>query len=210
MRSRTPRGRVPNRRGRRLSTARGTRTVLRVGSNFYVLASSLASRRTTRVLADGRSFAIFDATGDIVQSSFEALGFFHRDTRYLSRFELQVAGQSPYFLNSFLSDDKAQLRINLTNPDFSNRAGIIELPRNSVQIERSWALDHSALVHRLLIRNFTREPVKLDFDFLFDVDFADLFEVRGVVRKRHGRMRRPEISARAITFRYHGLDGADR
>jgi len=208
--SRTKRGRAAKRRGRQLSPVRGARTVLRVGSNFYVLASSLASRRTTRVLADGRSFAIFDATGDIVQSPFEALGFFHRDTRYLSRFELQVAGQSPYFLNSFLSDDKAQLRINLTNPDFSNRAGIIELPRNSVQIERSWALDHSALVHRLLIRNFTREPIKLDCDFLFDVDFADLFEVRGVARKRHGRMRRPEISARTIIFRYRGLDGADR
>jgi glycogen debranching enzyme len=208
--SRTKRGRAAKRRGRQLSPVRGARTVLRVGSNFYVLASSLASRRTTRVLADGRSFAIFDATGDIVQSPFEALGFFHRDTRYLSRFELQVAGQSPYFLNSFLSDDKAQLRINLTNPDFSNRAGIIELPRNSVQIERSWALDHSALVHRLLIRNFTREPIKLDCDFLFDVDFADLFEVRGVARKRHGQMRRPEISARAIIYRYRGLDGADR
>ncbi len=210
MKSRTPRGRVPKERGRRLSTVRESSTVLRVGSNFYVLASSLASRRATRVLADGRSFAIFDSSGDIVQSQLEALGFFHRDTRYLSRFELQAAGQAPYFLNSFLSDDKAQFRANLTNPDLSNRAGVIELPRNSVQIERSWALDHSALVHRLVIRNYTREPVTLAFDFLFGVDFADLFEVRGVARKRHGRMRRPEISARAITFAYRGLDGADR
>lgn len=203
-------GRVHAGRGRPLSTVRESSTVLRVGSNFYVLASSLASRRTIRVLADGRSFAIFDATGDIVESPLEALGFFHRDTRYLSRFELRVAGQSPYFLNSFLSDDKAQLRVNLTNPDLSNRSGVIELPRNSVQIERSWALDHAAMVHRLVVRNYTRAPVKLDFDFLFGVDFADLFEVRGVQRKRRGRTKRPEIATRGIVFRYHGLDGADR
>ena len=210
MKSRQSDGRVSDGRGRRLPTVRESSTVLRVGSNFYVLASALASRRTTRVLADGRSFAIFDATGDIVESPLEALGFFNRDTRFLSRFELRLANQAPYFLNSFLSDDKAQLRVNLTNPDLSNRAGVIELPRNSVQVERSWALDHAALVHRLVVRNYTRAPVDLNFEFIFAVDFADLFEVRGVKRKRRGRRQRPEITSHGIVFRYHGLDGADR
>jgi N-terminal domain of (some) glycogen debranching enzymes len=75
------------------------------------------------VLADAHSFAIFDAGGDIVESPLEALGLFHRDTRYLSRFELTVAGETPYFLNSFLSDDKAQFRVNLTNPDLGDHGG---------------------------------------------------------------------------------------
>src|SRR5947209_4250392 len=82
---------------------RAPRTVIQVGSEFYLRASDLTSRRATRVLADGESFAVFEASGDILDSPLEALGFFHRDTRYLSRFELRIAGESPYFLNSYTS-----------------------------------------------------------------------------------------------------------
>ncbi len=60
--------------------------VLKVGSDFYLLASSLASRRATRVLCCAKSFAIFDAAADIPQAPLEALGFFHDDTRYLELF----------------------------------------------------------------------------------------------------------------------------
>jgi glycogen debranching enzyme len=91
--------------------------MVKIGSDFYILASSLASCRSTRVLAGGESFALLDAGGDILESPLEALGFFHRDTRYLSRSELKIAGEVPYLLNSYLSDDNAQLRVNLTNPD---------------------------------------------------------------------------------------------
>ena len=137
---------------RRAPSPQEPRSVLKVGSAFYVLASSLSSRRTTRVLADGRSFAIFDAGGDIIESPLEALGLFHRDTRYLSRFELRVAGETPSFLNSFLSDDKAQLRVNLTNPDLGAQGQIADLPRDSIQLERSWVLGQATLFHRLVVR----------------------------------------------------------
>ena len=199
-------GRTTSRSRRRRPIAKRGDTVLKVGSTFYVLASSLSSRRTTRVLADGHSFAIFDAGGDIVESPLEALGLFHRDTRYLSRFELRIAGETPYFLNSFLSDDKAQLRVNLTNPDLGAQGEIIELPRNSIQLQRSWTLGPAALYHRLLVRNFTQAPVALELEFRFDVDFADLFEVRGVKRARHGETLRPERHKDRIKFLYRGLD----
>jgi glycogen debranching enzyme len=173
-------GRTTTKSRPRRSIVREAETVLKVGSTFYVLASSLSSRRTTRVLSDGHSFAIFDAGGDIVESPLEALGLFHRDTRYLSRFELRIAGETPYFLNSFLSDDKAQLRVNLTNPDLGDHGGVIELPRNSIQLQRSWTLGPASMFHRLLVRNYTQAPVALELEFRFDVDFADLFELRGV------------------------------
>ncbi len=159
------------------------------------------------MLADGHSFAIFDAGGDIVDSPLEALGLFHRDTRYLSRFELRVAGETPYFLNSFLSDDKAQLRINLTNPDLGVNGEVIELPRNSIQLERSWALGQASLFHRLVVRNYTQAPVNLDLELRFAVDFVDLFEVRGVKRQRHGEALKPELhNENRVRFLYRGLD----
>ena len=201
-----PSGRLASRSGRRPSLPKPAETVLKVGSAFYVLASSLASRRVTRVLADGHSFAIFDAGGDIVESPLEALGLFHRDTRYLSRFELRIAGQTPYFLNSFLSDDKAQLRVNLTNPDLGDHGGIIDLPRNSIQLQRSWTLGPATLFHRMVVRNYTQAPVALELEFRFGVDFADLFEVRGIKRLRHGATLPPERRKDRIKFLYRGLD----
>ncbi|HEX3409938.1 MAG TPA: glycogen debranching N-terminal domain-containing protein, partial [Candidatus Binataceae bacterium] len=203
-------GRTTTKSRPRRSIVREAETVLKVGSTFYVLASSLSSRRTTRVLSDGHSFAIFDAGGDIVESPLEALGLFHRDTRYLSRFELRIAGETPYFLNSFLSDDKAQLRVNLTNPDLGDHGDVIELPRNSIQLQRSWTLGPASMFHRLLVRNYTQAPVALELEFRFDVDFADLFEVRGVKRQRHGRMLRPQRGKDRIKFLYRGLDDSLR
>jgi glycogen debranching enzyme len=124
----------------RRTSPRESRAMVKVGEDFYVLASSLASRRTTCVLANAQSFTIFDAGGDIIESPLEALGFFRRDTRYLSHFELDIDGKSPYFLNSYISDDKAELRVNLTNPDLGIHGDVIELPRDSIQIQRSWVL----------------------------------------------------------------------
>ena len=189
---------------------RGTRTLLKVGSDFYILASSLASRRATRVLANGESFAVFETGGDILESPLEALGFFCCDTRYLSRFELRIAGETPYFLNSYLSDDNAQLRVNLTNPDLGIHGGAIHLRRDEIQIERSWVLADPAMFHRLRVRNYTRTPLQLPLEFTFAVDFADLFEVRGIKRKRRGDFFAPKVGANSVRFSYKGLDKVRR
>jgi glycogen debranching enzyme len=190
--------------------ARASRAVVKVGAEYYVLASTLVSRRTTRVLANAQSFAVFDIGGDIFDSPHESLGFFHRDTRYLSRFELTMAGHTPYLLNSSLGDDSAQLRVNLTNPDLFKRGGRFELPRNSIQMERSWVLANGELCHRLKIRNYAGVRVHLPLDLFFDVDFVDVFEVRGVKRKRHGELFEAKLGSREVRYGYRGLDGVQR
>jgi glycogen debranching enzyme len=192
------------------ATARSPHTFVKVGSEYYVLASSLASRRTIRVLADGRSFAIFDASGDIVDSPLEALGFFHSDTRHLNRFEMLVAGETPYYLNSYLGNDREQFRATLTNADLRNQAGAIQLARNSIRIERGWVLRGSALYHRVTLRNYVRTPIDIEIDFFYGVDFADVFEVRGIRRERRGEMLPPNIDTDRVVLRYLGLDKVER
>jgi glycogen debranching enzyme len=44
----------------------------------------------------------------------------------------------------------------------------------------------------------------------FAADFADLFEVRGMHRARHGRMLPPRIDESSVTLGYEGLDGMRR
>ena len=187
-----------------------TRTVIKVGADFYVLASSLSSRRPTKVLVNGESFAVFDVGGDFLESPLEALGFFHQDTRYLSRFELKIAGETPYYLDSHASSDNAQLRISLSNPDLGVQRGVIELPRNSIYIERDWVLYGASLLHKVVVRNYTRVQVQMPLDFMFGVDFADLFEVRGLKRLRRGDDSAPTVGSDSVRFRYRGLDSVQR
>jgi hypothetical protein len=96
---------------RRREPKQESQTVIKVGSDFYIHASSQNSRRATRVLVNGESFAVSDLGGDILETPDEPLGFFHRDTRYLSRFELKIAGETPYYLNSYTGRENAQLRM---------------------------------------------------------------------------------------------------
>ncbi|MGO9607702.1 MAG: glycogen debranching N-terminal domain-containing protein [Candidatus Binataceae bacterium] len=201
---------VAGKAAQKKAAPRKAKAVLKVGSEFYVLASSLTSRRETRVLADAQSFAVFEVGGDIAESPLEALGFFYRDTRFLSAFEMTIAKQSPYFLNSYLSDDNAEFRANLTNPDLSTRDGTIQLPRNSIQIERSWVLVNAALYHRVVISNYSHALAKLPFDLVFGADFADLFEVRGVKREKRGEYFPVQIDHGKVKFRYRGLDNVNR
>ena len=194
---------------RRREPEQESQTVIKLGSDFYIRASSLTSRRATRVLVNGESFAVFEVGGDILETPHEPLGFFHRDTRYLSRFELKIAGETPYYLNSYASRENAQLRINLSNPDLGVN-GEIELPRNSIQIERNWVIAGPALFHKVIVRNFARLPVQMPLDFLFGVDFADLFEVRGFKRTRRGDYSDPEVAPGSVRFSHQGLDGVQR
>jgi glycogen debranching enzyme len=202
LKDRSARARIFKRR----ESQKGTRTLIRIGSDFYIHASALTSRRATRVLVNGESFAVFEAGGDILETRDEPLGFFHRDTRYLSRFELKIAGETPYCLNSCTSRENAQLQINLSNSDLSSEENEIEIPRNSIHVERDWVIAKSALFHKLILHNFTRERVELPLDFLFDVDFADLFEVRGFQRARHGDSSEPQVAKDRVRFLYRGVD----
>jgi len=185
-------------------------TVIKIGSEVYIRASSLASRRTTRALVNGDSFAVFEAGGDVLETPHEPLGFFHRDTRHLSRFELKIAGETPHYLDSHITRENAQFHINLSNPNLWVDGHDSALPINSIQIERNWVLAGPALCHQVVVRNFARLPVEIPVDVLFGADFADLFEVRGVKRAHRGRLSEPEVALDYVRFRYHGLDGRRR
>jgi glycogen debranching enzyme len=192
------------------ASQQAAQTVVKLGSDYYVLASSLASRRTSRVLANGRSFAVFDAAGDIIDSPVEALGFFNRDTRHLSRFEMLIAGAEPYFLNSYLSEDRAQFRATLTNADLDERGSANWLPRNSIRVDRGWVLDGASLCHRVTLRSYVRAPVEIELEFFYRVDFADVFEVRGLHRERRGHSLSSTVDGTRVQLRYMGLDHVAR
>jgi glycogen debranching enzyme len=194
--------------GREAQAARSS--LRRIRGDYYILAQAMASRRTTRVLAQGESFAIFESTGDIVDSPLEALGFFYRDTRHLRCFEITIAGEVPHFLNSYVSDDNTEVRANLTNPDLMGADDAKLLPRDLLQIQRSWVLSNGRLFQKIALRNFAESTVKIEMNFALGADFRDMFEVRGQSRKKRGEMHEAKVDPRSVEFRYSGLDRINR
>jgi glycogen debranching enzyme len=53
-------------------------------------------------------------------------------------------------------------------------------------------------------------PVELSFTLQYDADFADIFEVRGLKRKKRGQRLPDQITANHVVLGYQGLDGVLR
>jgi len=60
------------------------------------------------------------------------------------------------------------------------------------------------------LTNYGEREVPAPLRFGFATDFADIFEVRGHVRQRHGRILPPRLDATSVTLAYEGLDGVVR
>ncbi|MBX6322303.1 MAG: amylo-alpha-1,6-glucosidase [Rhodospirillaceae bacterium] len=173
-------------------------------SPFHIAArDSLEDRRT---LKHGDTFALFDVRGDI---RLTPEGLYHEDTRYLSRFVLQLNGQRPLLLSSTVRDDNSVLSIDLTNPDlFAD--GRLVLARESIHIHRARFLWEGALHERIGVRNYDQRDHVLTLHIGFGADFADLFEVRGQRRPRRGTVSLLRVSESAVALRYRGLDNVVR
>lgn len=151
-------------------------------------ASVVSDRpQPTLTLKDDDLFLITDTMGNIVGRGGEAastgLGLFCRDTRFLSRLELQIEGRSPMLLSS--SADKGFAFSALcTNPPIAGH-----LAAETLGIEREMVLN-GGLFEDLTVTNYSTQPVRCELSLSFDADFADLFEIRGFQRERRGTLLR--------------------
>jgi glycogen debranching enzyme len=182
---------------------------IRVRDQFYILATSSRIDDRTRVLKHGETFAVFDRYGDIHPGGRGELGLYHEGTRFLSRFDVRLGANRPLLLSSTIRDDNALLAVDLANPDLTV-AGEIVLPANAYHLFRSVFLWEGACYERFRIHSYALQPLHLELRLLFDADFADIFEVRGIPRKRSGRRLEPELDETGIVLRYEGLDGVRR
>ncbi len=144
-----------------------------------------------------------DALGQVPGGENSALGLYARDTRFLSRLDLSLAGRSPVLLSSTAERGYAST-VELTNLESRLPDGR-RLPQASVHVRRTRFL--ADRLHELLrVRNYHRAPIELVLDLAFDADFADLFEVRGQRRRKRGTRFPPKRDEQALTLSYLGLD----
>lgn len=176
--------------------------------DYGIEVDTLLVGRSLRNLKDGDAFAVLDSRGDIGSSANTVEGLFYHDTRFLSLMELRLQGQKLLLLNSATHDDKAALSVELANPDL--QLGAEALPRENIFIERTKFLWKAVCYERLSIKNFGPVARRLTFEYLFDADFRDLFEVRGMTRAKRGRTLTGSLETHRVEFHYRGLDELDR
>jgi glycogen debranching enzyme len=142
-------------------------------------------------ILEGRTFMFSDALGDVPPAS--SGGFVHDDTRFLSRWELTVDTR-PLSLLKSATVDYYSAAFFLTNPELPG------LPSNRLAGRRLRFVGNG-IVEQIEFANSNAEPVRFELRLACGADFADLFEIKDVVRDRrattvtkHGR--------RLIQFRY--------
>ncbi|HFC97452.1 MAG TPA: amylo-alpha-1,6-glucosidase [Thermosulfurimonas dismutans] len=175
------------------------------GLKFYILATSPGLSPRTLTFKHGDTFALFGAEGDIVPEGLGEQGLYHRGTRHLSRWELFCCETKPFFLGSSLSPDGILIQVHLTNPDLF--VGETFLPRGSLHLRRLKLLYQGDYYEELVFTNYAFSELRIPVVIRFRADFVDIFEVRGVRRRRRGHILPPVVEEDRVRISYQGLDG---
>ena len=77
------------------------------------------------------------------------------------------------------------LTVDLTNPDIYLNQKLVQ-PKDMLHVVRTIFLLNGTAYQRLRLQNHGDHPFDVELSFAFASDFADLFEVRGLHRKRRG------------------------
>lgn len=183
--------------------------IIRVNDSYYILATSSLADDRTQVLKRGDVFGVFDRYGDIQPVGLGEQGLYYEGTRFISRLELRVERQRPLLLSSSITKDNAMFAVDLANPDL-RLDNTIMIVRGSIHIFRSKMLWESGCCERWRISNYSNHTVDLSLSLFIDADYADIFEVRGIVRKQRGKSLPEEMYSDGLTLHYEGLDGKRR
>lgn len=159
-------------------------------------------------LIDGKTFLSTTIAGDIMPPGSPDVGFFHDDTRFLSRMELRVDGYRTVVLSSSTEQTFAS-QIELTTGKSTMRE-TYEIPENTVHIRREQLLASETLFDNFCFENFNFHELELNLELAYEADFMDVFQVRGVARQKLGQYFLPIVRHDSIVFHYCGLDGVAR
>lgn len=184
-------------------------SIIRVKDQFYIHADSSLVDNRTHVLKQGDSFAVFDRYGDIKPVGKFSHGLYHDGTRHLSRLEVFVGGARPILLSSAVGEDNIVLTVDLTNTDL-DLEDQARARRGTFHLFRSAFLWGGGCHEQFRLVNYGVDPARISLAVKFDADFVDIFEVRGVRRRRRGKRLRSIVKSDSVQLLYQGLDGVVR
>ncbi|HET7030312.1 MAG TPA: glycogen debranching N-terminal domain-containing protein [Candidatus Limnocylindrales bacterium] len=173
-------------------------------------ASLVRSIADAVVIKDDEPFFLCPPDGQIETGDGHGFGLYHHDTRFLSGYQLEIAGAVPNPLAATaLSGGRAV--IELTMPALELGDGrTIGKERITIRWDRALDGQRAQLRDRISIRNFDSDRVRLPLAFAFDARFDDVFTIRGLLAGDLGTLDEPVWQDDGLVFRYAGKDGIDR
>lgn len=182
---------------------------LKVDDKYYISATSTYADDRVRVLNDADTFGVFDRWGDIQPFGEEIQGLYHEGTRFLSHFEMQINGERPLLLSSTIKEENEILSVDLTNMDTHGDGEKIQ--KGSLFIGRKKFIKHGSYYETIQLTNYDTKEHTLDLTLSAYADFKDIFEVRGMARKRRGKVLEPDVAGESkLILKYVGLDEITR
>ena len=162
--------------------------------------------RDALVIRERSSFLLTDREGRVPAGNTQGFGLYHADTRHLSALDLTVNGVPPVVLLSTAERGYAmeQVMSNATYDDDERTVG-----RGTIELRRVRVMA-DPMEETLSVRNFNAFPVRLSIVYEFGADFADIFDVRGYQRERLGQRLAPAVGEATVSYRYLGVDEAER
>jgi glycogen debranching enzyme len=128
------------------------------------------------IAAAGPVFAISDALGNM--TSRDVHGLFAADTRFLSQFELAIDRSVPVLLRSGAARGRSEI--------YATNSGTVSLPAHSLEISRQRNIADK-MIETIELTNRSGKTLEFPVTITCDVDFADIFEVRGLLDYQSGR-----------------------
>ena len=172
---------------------------------YYIATTSSPADDRARVLKYGRLFFVFDRLGDVQTSGLGEEGLFYDGTRHLSELSLQLWNARPLLLSSTVATNNFLFTADLANLDVS-RDDTIAIHRGTLHVVRSRFLWRESCFEKLLLVNHGLEDLDVPMRIGFDADFADLFEVRGILREKKGQRLEEQVEGSSVLMSYQGLD----
>jgi glycogen debranching enzyme len=173
-------------------------------------ASVVRSIADAVVIKEGEPFFLCPPDGQIEVSGSHGFGLYHHDTRFLSGYELTVAGAKPNPLASTAVTGSLAM-LELTTPEIDlDGGGTIGKERLAIRWSRELDGDAARLVDRITCRSYDADAARLPIGLSFAADFEDVFVVRGLLRELPGQLHDPAWESGRLVFRYEGHDGVDR
>jgi glycogen debranching enzyme len=161
-----------------------------------------------RVIKENDLFLLTDAKGNIPENHYYGLGLYTKDTRFLSKWDLRINGKEPVLLSSDASENY-MAQILLTNPHIEE-AGKPLLWRESVEIKRTRFIYNDVLYETIKLKNYDPKRVTFDISVHMDVDFSDMFIIRGFQNGKVGKRTGQTIQGNSLIYHYEGADNIKR
>ena len=175
-------------------------------NNFYIAVESSNTEKEPEVLNQRDSFALFNQHGDMRQVGKNTQGLYHNGTRYLSNYQLKLNSATPILLSSRVKSENNMFSVDLTNPDMRIPGTEMGLHKCDIYIGRSIFIREGALYEEIIVRNHAHQHVNLEMSISFEADYKDIFQIRGLERKKSGTIAEPTYQNGTFTLSYDGLD----